>query len=115
MSGLVYGISLFLEILDLPEKKSITRTDFATGESANRKLAIRTKTTSSTPVTVIFVGKIADRTAWAEVERLHLPINPLDWRRAVTFGDLALHYAEHELVERSESIHPKAHTSIIRL
>ena len=51
-------------------------------------------------------------TAWAEVGRLHLQINPVDFRRGVTFGDLALHYAEHELVERSESIHPKAHTTI---
>jgi hypothetical protein len=51
-------------------------------------------------------------TAWAEVERLHLPINPVDSRRGVTFGELVLHYAEHELVERTESIHPKAHTTI---
>jgi integrase len=50
--------------------------------------------------------------AWAQVERLHLPINPMDSRRGVTFSDLALHYAAHELVERSESIHPKAHTTI---
>jgi integrase len=50
--------------------------------------------------------------AWAEVERLHLQINPVDSRRGVTFGDLAFHYAEHELVERSESIHPKAYTTI---
>jgi hypothetical protein len=42
------------------------------------------------------------RTAWAEVERLHLPINPVDSRRGVTFADLALHYAEYELIERSE-------------
>jgi integrase len=48
----------------------------------------------------------------AEVERLHLPIKPVDSRWGVTFGDLVLHYAEHELVERSESIHPKAHTTI---
>jgi hypothetical protein len=54
-------------------------------------------------------------TAWAQVERLHLAINPVDSRRGVTFGDLALHYAEHELVERSESIYPKAHTTIIRI
>jgi integrase len=51
--------------------------------------------------------------AWAEVERLHLQINPVDSRRGVTFADLALHYAEHELVERAESIHPKAHTTIM--
>lgn len=59
------------------------------------------------------VRELPDKTtAWAEVERLHLQINPVDFRRGVTFGDLALHYAEHELVERSESIHPKAHTTI---
>jgi integrase len=62
------------------------------------------------------IGLVRDlpdkRTAWAKVERLHLPINPLDSRRGVTFGDLVLHYAEYELVERTESIHPKAHTTI---
>jgi hypothetical protein len=52
------------------------------------------------------------RKAWAEVDRLHLPIDRVDSRRGVTFGDLVLHYAEHELVERSGSIHPKAHTTI---
>ena len=50
--------------------------------------------------------------AWAEVERLHVPINRVDARRGLTFGDLAQHYAEHELVESSESIRPKAHTTI---
>ena len=50
--------------------------------------------------------------AWAEVERLHLPINPVDSRRGVTFGDLAQHYAEHELVDHTESIHAKAHTTV---
>jgi len=50
--------------------------------------------------------------AWAAVERLHLPINQVNSRRGVTFGDLAQHYAEHELVEHTESIHPKAHTTI---
>jgi hypothetical protein len=62
------------------------------------------------------IGLVRDlpdkRSVWAEVERLHLPINPVDSRRGVTFGELVLHYAEHELVERSESIHPKAHTTI---
>ena len=52
-------------------------------------------------------------TAWAEVERLHLPINPVDSRRGLRFSDLALHYAEHELVERAHSIHAKAHTTIM--
>jgi integrase len=50
--------------------------------------------------------------AWAEVERQHLHINQVDLRRGVTFADLAHHYAEHELGERTESIHPKAHTTI---
>lgn len=50
--------------------------------------------------------------AWTRVEQLHLQINKADGRRGLTFGDLALHYAEHELVEPTESIHPKAHTTI---
>ena len=50
--------------------------------------------------------------AWAEVTRLHFPINQLNPRRGVKFGDLAQHYAEHELVNHTESIHPKAHTTI---
>ena len=50
--------------------------------------------------------------AWAEVARLHLPINQVDSRRSVTFAELAHHYAEHELSEPAESIHPKAHTII---
>ncbi len=53
--------------------------------------------------------------AWAEVERLHVPINRVDVRRGLIFGDLAQHYAEHELAEASESIRPKAHTTIKRL
>jgi hypothetical protein len=50
--------------------------------------------------------------AWAQVERLHVPINRVDVRRGLSFGDLAQHYAEHELAEASESIRPKAHTTI---
>ena len=42
--------------------------------------------------------------AWAEIERLHVPINRVDARRGLTFGDLAQHYAAHELVECSESM-----------
>jgi len=45
--------------------------------------------------------------AWAEVERLHVPINRVDVRRGLIFGDLAQHYAEHELAEASESIRPQ--------
>src|SRR5262249_26816391 len=41
------------------------------------------------------IGLVRDlpdkRTAWAEVERLDLPINPIDSRQGVTFADLALH------------------------
>jgi hypothetical protein len=42
--------------------------------------------------------------AWEEVERQHLHINQVDFRGCVTFADLAQHYAEHELVEPTESI-----------
>jgi hypothetical protein len=50
--------------------------------------------------------------AWAEVERLHVPVNQVDARRGWIFGDLAQHYAEHELAEASEAIRTKAHTTI---
>ncbi|MGA7591495.1 MAG: tyrosine-type recombinase/integrase, partial [Candidatus Sulfotelmatobacter sp.] len=50
--------------------------------------------------------------AWTEVERQQLHINQVDFRGCITFADLAHHYAEHELVEPTESIHPKAHTTI---
>jgi integrase len=50
--------------------------------------------------------------AWAEVARPHVPINRVDVRRGLTFGELAQHYAEHELVDCAESIRPKAHTTI---
>lgn len=63
----------------------------------------------------VSIGLVKDfpdkSSAWAEVERLHLQINPVDSRRGVTFADLVLHYAGHELLERPESIHPKAHTT----
>ena len=47
-----------------------------------------------------------------EVERLHLRINAVNSRRGVTFGELAQHYAEHELADQAESIHAKAHTTV---
>jgi len=50
--------------------------------------------------------------AWAEVERLHLHINEPNSRRGITFDDLAQHYTEHELVDPTESIHAKAHTTV---
>jgi integrase len=49
---------------------------------------------------------------WAEVERLHLPINQVNSLRGVTFADLAQHYADYELADHEESIHPKAHTTV---
>ena len=59
----------------------------------------------------IAIGLVRDfpdeRSARAEVERLHLQLNPVDLRGGVTFADLALHYADHELVERTESINPR--------
>jgi hypothetical protein len=53
-----------------------------------------------------------ESSAWAEVERLHVPINQVDSRRGLAFSDFAQHYAEHELVECAESIRPKAHATI---
>jgi integrase len=50
--------------------------------------------------------------AWAEVEKQHLNLNPADFRVRVTFGDLALHYQQHELGEQTETVSPKAHTTI---
>lgn len=50
--------------------------------------------------------------AWAEVEKLHLHLNQVDSRGKITFADLAHHYADHELVEHTESIHPKAYTTM---
>src|ERR1700730_3372646 len=59
------------------------------------------------------VRNFPDRTcAWAEVDRQHLHINRVDFRGCITFADLAKHYADHELSEPTESIHPKAHTTI---
>ena len=57
------------------------------------------------------IGLVQDfsstNSAWEEVERQHLHINQVDFRGCVTFADLAHHYAEHELVAPTESIHPK--------
>jgi len=50
--------------------------------------------------------------AWAGVERQHLHINKVNFRGRVTFADLARHYSEHELGEQTESVNPKAHTTI---
>lgn len=50
--------------------------------------------------------------AWREVERQHLHINQTGFRGRVTFADLAQHYIEHELGEQTESVSPKAHTTI---
>ncbi|HZQ23317.1 MAG TPA: site-specific integrase [Terriglobales bacterium] len=51
--------------------------------------------------------------AWAEVERQQVFINKPDFRRRVTFADLAQHYEQHELGERNSAIvDPKAHTTI---
>src|SRR5882724_9588530 len=64
-------------------------------------------------VPIALVKDLPDKSSvWAEVERLHLPINQVDLRRGVTFADLAQHYAEHELADHTESIHPKAHTTV---
>ena len=64
-------------------------------------------------VTIGLLKDFPDKTsAWAEVEKLHLHLNQVDSRGKMTFADLVHHYAEHELVEPTESIHPKAYTTI---
>jgi len=50
--------------------------------------------------------------AWREVERQHLQINQPDFRRRVTFTDLAEHYMKYELGDQTESVNPKSHTTI---
>ena len=50
--------------------------------------------------------------AWAEVNTLHLPLNQVDSLGKITFADLAHHYSDHELVEHTETVHPKAYTTI---
>src|SRR6266481_3031144 len=50
--------------------------------------------------------------AWAEVEKQHLNINTADFRVRVTFADLAQHYQQHELGEQTDTVAPKAHTTI---
>ncbi|HEV2395678.1 MAG TPA: tyrosine-type recombinase/integrase [Candidatus Sulfotelmatobacter sp.] len=51
--------------------------------------------------------------AWAEVERQQIQINKPDFRRRVTFTDLAQHYEQNELGERRSGIvDPKAHTTV---
>src|SRR5262252_6107035 len=64
-------------------------------------------------IAIGLVGDFPEKSqAWTEVESLHLAINQVNSRRGVTFGDLAQHYAEHELVDQTESIHAKAHTTV---
>jgi len=47
-----------------------------------------------------------------EVDKLYLPLNQADPRGKATFADLAHHYSGHELVEHTESVHPKAYSTI---
>jgi integrase len=64
-------------------------------------------------VPIALVKDFPDKaSAWAEVDKLHLQLNQVDSQGKVTFADLAHHYADHELVEHTESIHPKAYPTI---
>jgi hypothetical protein len=64
----------------------------------------------------IAIGLVQDfpekKHAWTEVDKLHLHLNELNARKGILFGDLAQHYSEHELVDHTESIHAKAHTTV---
>jgi hypothetical protein len=46
------------------------------------------------------------------VDKLHLHLNQVDSLGKITFADLAHHYSDHELVEHTGSVHPKAYTTI---
>ena len=54
----------------------------------------------------------SESSAWKEVERQHLNVNTPDFRGAVKFSDLAEHYIEHELGDRSDAVDPKSHCTI---
>ena len=65
----------------------------------------------------IAVGTVHDfptkASVWAEVERQQIQINKPDFRKRVTFADLAEHYQQNELGERRSAIvDPKAYTTI---
>jgi len=64
-------------------------------------------------VPIALLKDFPDKTsAWAEVDTLHLHLNQVDSLGKITFADLAHHYFDHELVEQTESVHPKAYTTI---
>lgn len=50
--------------------------------------------------------------AWAEVEKQQLQINKPDFRRRISFGDLAQHYQQYELGDQNTIVDPKAHTTV---
>ena len=65
----------------------------------------------------VAVGTVHDfptkASVWAEVERQQIQINKPDFRKRVTFADLAEHYQQNELGERRSAIvDPKAYTTI---
>jgi hypothetical protein len=45
----------------------------------------------------------SESSAWMEVQRQHLNINMPDFRGAVKFNDLAEHYIQHKLGDRSDA------------
>jgi integrase len=66
----------------------------------------------------ISVGPVSafpsESAAWEEVNRLrlHQQINKPEFKGAVTFGDLAQHFTDHELGDQTEAVDPKSHTTI---
>lgn len=56
----------------------------------------------------------SESSAWAEVHRQHLheQINKPDFKGKVTFGDLLVHYEEHELGDQTEAAIPKSLTTV---
>ena len=56
----------------------------------------------------------SESSVWAEIERRRVRdrINEPGFTGAVTFGELAAHYIEHELADQSLSIEPRSHTTV---
>jgi integrase len=56
----------------------------------------------------------SESAAWAEVERRRIRerINEPGSAAAITFGEMAAHYLQHELADQSLAIEPRSHTTV---
>jgi integrase len=97
----------------ISDRSSCATAVMDTSAKTLRTTTVRSIEYFSSMVPIGLVRNFPERSrAWAEVERLHLHINEPKSRRGITFDDLGQHYTEHELVDPTESIHAKAHTTV---